>query len=154
MYTPYFDKKLVAITLIAAMSLPACTSSVSIHPESEEQPNEVVERTQESQQSQEGQSTEDLEKAILERVAQLPEYKHAASMIDSITNHRHGISRMITAPEKGSSYYEVTVGYNAPKRFETYNIFYVDPNTLQVKVYDDMSGEIISIEDWRNRIGD
>jgi hypothetical protein len=87
-------------------------------------------------------------------VSELPEYKEAQAMIDSLTKGKHGVSTMVEKPEKGKTDYTVTVGYNGDERFETYGVYFVNPKTGQVKLYDDMSGQVVTIEAWRNRVGD
>lgn len=91
---------------------------------------------------------------IEKRISELPEYKEANHFIDSISQGQRGLSMMIEKPEKRENDYTVTIGYNGEMRFETYQIFYVNPKTLAVKVYDDRSGQRMSIEAKRNQIGD
>ena len=144
---------------VAALSfgLLSCQSS-STTPAQKEQDSSTTTTTakkQEAQPAVQAQSNSNADEAtVMQRIKELPEYQEAAHTIDSVTNGKHGISTMVEKPEKGKTDYQVTIGYNSPERFETYGVYYVNPKTGQVKLYDDMSGEIITIEAWRSRVGD
>ena len=66
----------------------------------------------------------------------LPFVKKANAYIDSFSNHQHGIAFMMDSLGKGEKDIYVQAGYNGEMRFETYYQFYVDPVTLEIKVYD------------------
>jgi hypothetical protein len=92
------------------------------------------------------------ENIVLDKIYKIPEVRKKSHFIDSLTNHKHGISMIITKrPSANEPYYMVQVGYNNEIRFEPYYIFCVYKKNLVIKVYDTSSGEIISLEDWRKR---
>ncbi|MCP9753103.1 hypothetical protein [Ferruginibacter sp. HRS2-29] len=91
------------------------------------------------------------EKKILDRIAQLPEFKKSYKYIDSLTDHKHGLSSMIFKPQKGEKFYYVKVGYSSPERFETYYNFYVDSTTFAINVDDVVEADIVPIAEWRKR---
>ena len=49
----------------------------------------------------------------------------------------------------GRCYWSVSVFANRPERLELWNIFYVQSKGRQVLVQDPMSGQAISLEQWR-----
>ena len=72
--------------------------------------------------------------------------------IDSLSNHTKGIALMIVErPNDGLPYFSVKVGYDGDTRFETYYLFYVDPKTLAVKIEDILSGEVLTLDEWRKQ---
>jgi len=91
------------------------------------------------------------EKKILDKIALLPEFKKSNKYIDSLTDHKHGLSSMIFKPEKGEKYYYVKVGYSSPERFETYYNFYVDSTTFAINIDDVVEADIVPIAEWRKR---
>src|ERR1700753_164550 len=78
-----------------------------------------------------------VENKILEKLFNLPEVKMSNRFIDSITNHRHGISmRIVQRPDKSNRYFLVDAGYDNGERFENYYNFYVLPEKMIIKVLD------------------
>jgi hypothetical protein len=93
-----------------------------------------------------------LDDIILDKIYRIPEVKKKDHFIDSITNHKHGISMIIAQkPDAKEPYYVVQVGYNNKLRYETYYTFYVYKKNLIVKFYDTVTGEIISFKEWREK---
>jgi hypothetical protein len=89
---------------------------------------------------------------LMSKVMDLPEVKRANVFIDSISNHKHGISIMIISrPDKTQDYYDVLLGYNNDFRFETYFNFYVYTPKLDIKYYNVIGDTIISLDEWRNK---
>jgi hypothetical protein len=92
------------------------------------------------------------EEVVLEKVYKIPEVKKKDHFIDSLTNHKHGISMIILErPNENKLYYVVQVGYNNEIRFEPYYTFYVYKKNFTVKFYDPIPGEIITLKEWRKR---
>jgi hypothetical protein len=65
--------------------------------------------------------------------------------IDSITGHKKGIAFII---DSSGTEWMIQAGYNGEERFETYHWFYVNPAILDIKVYDVVNDEKLSIEDY------
>ena len=65
--------------------------------------------------------------------------------IDSISKHQHGIAFIIDSAEKE---WMIQAGYNGKERFETYHRFYVNPSTMEIKVYDVINDERMSVADY------
>lgn len=81
----------------------------------------------------------------------LKEVELKAKFIDSLSNHKSGISFMSDSLDiDGISYYEIKAGYNSKLRFENYYTFYVEKgNCKNVKIFEPIEGEIISLLQWR-----
>ncbi len=93
-----------------------------------------------------------IEDIILDKIYNIPEVRKKEHFIDSLTNHKHGISMMILKrPTTKEPYYAVQVGYDNKIRFETYYTFYVYRKNLVIKFYDTIPGEVITLEEWRKR---
>ena len=94
-----------------------------------------------------------VEDRVIDRVYNLPEVRAKDSFIDSITKHKNGISLIIFKyPTKINPYYWVQAGYDNKLRFEPYYNFYVYKENLEVKFYDTITGDILTLEQWRNKI--
>lgn len=85
-------------------------------------------------------------------VFDLDEVKKIYNLIDSITNHKEGVSFISDSLELDRiQHYEIKVGYNSKLRFETYYTFYVErANCNNIKVLEPIEGDIITLNDWRN----
>jgi hypothetical protein len=90
-----------------------------------------------------------LQARIEDTLIKIPFVKKTNSYIDSFSHHQHAISYILDSSEKGIS---VMAGYNGPERFETYYNFMIDPSTFEIKVADDLSGEMISIKEYIRRL--
>lgn len=77
-----------------------------------------------------------LEDKITAALLKLPFVKKSDKYIDSISNHKHGIAFMLDEPAKDETEVSVQAGYNSNERFETYYRFFVNPKTMEIKVYD------------------
>jgi hypothetical protein len=90
------------------------------------------------------------ENIVLGKIYKIPEVRKKDHFIDSLTNHKHGISTItLKRPTAKEAYYVIQVGYNNEMRFEPYYTFYVYKKNLVIKVYDTLSGKIISLAEWR-----
>lgn len=94
----------------------------------------------------------DLDRAQNE-ILKLPEVTLKNKMIDSLSNHTHGISLLSDSTTiDGIKYYEIKAGYNSDIRYETYYNFYVEKGNCQnIKVAEPIEGDIIPISEWRIR---
>lgn len=93
-----------------------------------------------------------LDDIVLDKIYKITEVRKKDHFVDSITNHKHGISMIILQrPNAKEPYYVVQVGYNNEIRFEPYYTFYVYKKNLVIKFYDTIPGEIITLEEWRKR---
>jgi hypothetical protein len=93
-----------------------------------------------------------LDDIVLNKIYKIPEVRKKDHFVDSITNHKHGISMIIVQrPNAKEPYYVVQVGYNNKIRFEPYYTFYVYKKNLVIKFYDTIQNEIITLEEWRKR---
>ena len=89
---------------------------------------------------------------IFDQIMQIAEVQESNRQIDSLSNHTKGIALMIVErPNDGLPYFSVKVGYDGDTRFETYYLFYVDPKTLAVKIEDILSGEVLTLDEWRKQ---
>ena len=89
----------------------------------------------------------------IKTIMNLPETKRQAKYVDSISNHKKGISIMVDSLKiKDENYYEIKTGYDGEFHWETYNIFYVNrKNCKEVLVNDTILGDIIPIDIWRQK---
>jgi len=87
---------------------------------------------------------------IMNKLLNLREVKQKDVFVDSLTNHKKGITmRVIGKPEKLKKYYWIAVGYDSDLRFETYYNFYVWPDNMLVKYLDPISGKALTMLEWR-----
>ncbi len=97
-------------------------------------------------------SDKETEEKILDILAKLPEYQKTEKYIDSLSKGKKGVASMLDKPTANEpDYYKVSVGYNGDARFETYYLFYVNPNTADIKIMDEVTGDVVSMDVWRKR---
>ena len=89
-----------------------------------------------------------LETKIIDKLMKLPFVKKSDKYIDSFTNHQRGIAFMVDSLQQGQTEVFVRAGYNGPERFETYYQFYVDPRTLEIKVYDVVNDAKMTVKEY------
>ena len=89
-----------------------------------------------------------LEDKITAALLKLPFVKKSDKYIDSISNHKHGIAFMLDEPAKDETDIPVQAGYNGNERFETYYRFFVNPKTLEIKVYDVMGDKKLTLKEY------
>jgi len=93
-----------------------------------------------------GDST--LENRITDELMKLPFVKKSDRYIDSFSNHQHGMAFMVDSLEPGEKEVFVRAGYNGDERFETYYQFYVNPKTLEIKVYDVIEDKKMTVKEY------
>ncbi len=89
-----------------------------------------------------------LETSITNALMKLPFVIKSDKYIDSLTNHKHGIAFMMDKADAGETDVQVQAGYNGNDRFETYYRFFVNPKTLEIKVYDVAEDKKLSIKEY------
>jgi len=87
-----------------------------------------------------------LEKKITAVLLKFPFVQKSNKYIDSVSNHKHGISFMLDN-DKGENV-SVLAGYNSDERFETYYHFYVDPKTMAVTIYDPLTNKTLPVKEY------
>jgi hypothetical protein len=89
-----------------------------------------------------------LEDKITAALLKLSFVQKSDKYIDSISNHTHGIAFMLDEPGKDESDIPVQAGYNGNERFETYYRFFVNPKTMEIKVYDVVEDKKITLKEY------
>jgi hypothetical protein len=89
-----------------------------------------------------------LEDKITAALLKLSFVKKSDKYIDSISNHKHGIAFMLDEPAKDETDIPVQAGYNGKERFETYYRFFVNPKTLEIKVYDVVEDKKLTLKEY------
>ena len=104
-------------------------------------------------QKPDSHSVEDIrEKNIIDRLHLLPEIKEKNRYIDSLANHKHGISFItLKKPKSEKDYYWIQAGFNGDIRFETYYNFYVYYPKMKIEIFDPTSNKAYSLSEWRKK---
>ena len=86
----------------------------------------------------------------IKKISQLPEIVKQGKYIDSLTNHKHGVSFMVEDDLVGKKkYFRIKTGYNGNLRWETSYIFYADKENCSIYYFDTVSEKLLTIEQWR-----
>lgn len=88
-----------------------------------------------------------LKDRITAALMQLPFVIKSDRYIDSVSNHRHGMAFMMNSPAPGEEV-DVQAGYSSDERFETYYRFFVNPKTLEIKVYDVVEDKKLTLKEY------
>lgn len=86
-----------------------------------------------------------LQAKITDTLMQLSFVRESNRYIDSVSDHKHGIS-FIT--DTANNEISVMAGYNGEERFETYYNFNINPVTFEIKVMDAGSGDFVTVDDY------
>ncbi len=89
-----------------------------------------------------------LETKITNALMKLPFVMKSSNYIDSFSNHQHGIAFMMDEPQENETDVSVQAGYNGGERFETYYRFFVNPKTMEIKVYDVVEDKKLTIKEY------
>ncbi len=89
-----------------------------------------------------------LENKITLALMKLPFVIKSNNYIDSFSNHKHGMAFMLDNQTASETDIHVQAGYNGEGRFETYYRFFVNPKTLEIKVYDPVEDKKLSIKEY------
>lgn len=89
-----------------------------------------------------------LENKITTALLKLPFVKKSDQYIDSFSNHKHGIAFLLDKPEDNETDIPVQAGYNGDERFETYYRFFVNPTTMEIKVYDVAADKKLTVKEY------
>ncbi|UHO37073.1 SH3 domain-containing protein [Chryseobacterium capnotolerans] len=88
----------------------------------------------------------------IKTINSLPEVQKQSEFVDSLSKSRQHLSFMTdTIKYNNKQYYRIKTGFSGQFHWETYTIFYVDKNNCKsVMVDETISGDIITLEKWRN----
>jgi hypothetical protein len=89
-----------------------------------------------------------LENKITDALMKLPFVIKSSNYIDSFSNHQRGIAFMMDEPQENETDVSVQAGYNGGERFETYYRFFVNPKTMEIKVYDPVEDKKLTIKEY------
>ena len=89
-----------------------------------------------------------LENRITAALMQLTFVQKSDKYIDSFSNHKHGIAFLMDKPDAQEPDVAVQAGYNGDERFETYYRFFVNPKTLEIKVYDVAEDKKLTLSEY------
>lgn len=89
-----------------------------------------------------------LEDKITKALMKLPFVIKSNKYIDSLSDHKHGIAFLMDKPEASETDIPVQAGYNGNERFETYYRFFVNPKTLEIKVYDPVEDKKLTVKEY------
>ena len=92
-----------------------------------------------------------LESRITDTLLTLPFVMKSNKYIDSFSHQKHGIAFMVDSLEAGETEVYVKAGYNGDERFETYYSFYVNPKTLEIKVYDVINDARLTVKEYMKK---
>jgi hypothetical protein len=94
-----------------------------------------------------------LENRVYKAILELPEIKSYSHKLDSLSKGKQRMTALIkSTPSKEEPYYWVQIGANNGDRLIVEYNFYIYPNeNLEVKYYDTINEEIISLNEWRKR---
>jgi hypothetical protein len=89
-----------------------------------------------------------LEDKITAALMKLPFVIKSNNYIDSLSNHKHSIAFLMDEPEAPETVIPVQAGYNGNERFETYYRFFVNPKTMEIKVYDAADDKKLTVKEY------
>jgi hypothetical protein len=89
-----------------------------------------------------------LKNKITAALLKLPFVIKSNNYIDSFSNHKHSLVFMLDNPAADETDISVQAGYNGEQRFETYYRFFVNPKTLEIKVYDPVADKRLAVKEY------
>jgi hypothetical protein len=93
-----------------------------------------------------------MEMRIIDTLKRLPEIKKQQQLLDSITNHTDKVSFILNPPVVGNRNYIVQVGDMRGDQFEEYYLFYVQPDSFIIRVQDNNTNYLMSLDEWRKML--
>lgn len=90
----------------------------------------------------------DLFDRITDSLMKLDFVQKSNRYIDSFSHHKSGIAFLQDSSENKIM---ITAGYNGKERFEKYYLFLVDPKSFDIKINDAISGDWLSVEEYKKR---
>lgn len=93
-------------------------------------------------------SQETFETKVVDTLSKLDFIHKKHLFIDSVTNHKHGIAFITDSLIDSNTDVFVRAGFNGEDRFETHYQFYINPSTMQIKVYDAIEDIQIPLVDY------
>ena len=99
-----------------------------------------------------GKDTTRLNK-IMKTISKFPEVEALNKQINKNSKGTHGVSFMVHDEfDSDTSYYHFELGDNSHEdRYVNIYDFLLEKKTGQIKVYDHLSGAIMSLQDWRKK---
>lgn len=89
-----------------------------------------------------------LQNKILDTLSKLSFIKKSNDYIDSVTKQKKSIAFLMDTLSKGDTDIFVRAGYNGEYRFQTYYQIYVNPITMEIKIYDPVNDRKLSIREY------
>lgn len=93
-----------------------------------------------------------VELRILDTLKKLPEIKEQQQVLDSMTNHTDKVSFILNPPTVGNRNYIVQVGDMRGEQFEMYYLFYIQPDSFIIRIEDNNSGYLMTLDEWRKML--
>lgn len=93
-----------------------------------------------------------LENKITAALLKLSFIQKSNRYIDSFSNHKHGIAFLLDKAGDHEPDISVQAGYNGDERFETYYRFFVNPQTLEIKVYDAAEDKKLTLKEFQKTL--
>ena len=93
-----------------------------------------------------------LENKITAALMKLSFVQKSNRYIDSFSNHQHGIAFLLDKADENEPDISVQAGYNGEERFETYYRFFVNPQTLDIKVYDAAEDRKLTLKEFQKTL--
>jgi hypothetical protein len=87
---------------------------------------------------------------IYDTLIKLPFIKESNAYIDSVSNHKHGIAFLMDSSDIKDEVI-VTAGFNDTDMFKTHYTIYVNAKSLDIKVWDGVSGRKLSIAQFEKK---
>ena len=93
-----------------------------------------------------------VENKVYKKIMELTEMKNYFKRVDSLFKGNKKATVLISStPSKEEPFYWVQVGINDGDRIVPEYNFYVYPNNMEVKFYDAINDEILTLNQWRNK---
>lgn len=93
-----------------------------------------------------------LESKITAALMKLSFIQKSNRYIDSFSNHKHGIAFLMDKADGNDPDISVQAGYNGDERFETYYRLFVNPQTLEIKVYDAAGDKKLTLKEFQKTL--
>lgn len=93
-----------------------------------------------------------IELRILDTLKKLPEIKEQQQLLDSVSNHTDKVSFILNPPTVGNKNYIVQVGDMRGDQFEMYYLFYVQPDSFIIRIEDNNTNYLMTLDEWRKML--
>ena len=141
--------KTILITFLSLALIVACGKK---NPDTQVKNDSIKSTSADTAQKEVPSDTSDEEKAI-NLVMDLPEVKDQANIIETESKGKHHLAAMIleTPEENGQGYYFVKVSEDNEQSLVGIYSFYVYLPSEEIKFYDPIEDNVISLEEWRKQ---